>query len=138
MLFSRAYNGVSITSVGKATIVFAKAFASLESKRPSLSCRIVEVTYFALLFLIRSLNMLYLEGDTARCPSLALRQLFLSTLYHWFSATSVELYLTLSRECQSLSKVCAVELLRPPFYLYVSPYIPTLLSVEINRHPQVP
>ena len=82
--------------------------------------------------------MLYLEGDNTLCQKLALRQLFLSTLYHWVSATLDHLLLTLSRGREGLSRVCAVELLRSPFYLYVSPHIPTLLSVEIKRHSQVP
>ena len=127
LFLSRAHNGVSLASVGKASNVFAKAFASLSSSRHSPSCCTVETAYFALIFLIHSLNMLYLEGDNTLCQKLALRQLFLSTLYHWFSATSDDLLLTLSRECESLSRVCAVELLRSPFYLYVSPHIPTLL-----------
>ena len=131
-------NSVSIASVGKASIVLAKAYASLLLSPRSPLCYVVETAYFALLFLIRSLNMLYLEGDNTLCQKLALRQLFLSTLYHWFSAISDDLFLTLSHEVESLSEVCAVELLRSPFYLYVSPHIPTMLSVEINRHPQVP
>ena len=131
LFLSRAHNGVSLASVGKASNVFAKAFASLSSSRHSPSCCTVETAYFALIFLIHSLNMLYHEGDNTLCQKLALRQLFLSTLYHWFSATSDDLLLTLSRECESLSRDSAVELLRSPFYLYVSPHIPTLLSVEM-------
>ena len=75
--------------------------------------------------------MLYPEGGNTRCPTRALRQLFLSTLYHWFSATSDRLLFTLSRGRESLSRIGAVELLRSPFYLYVSPNMPTLLSVEM-------
>ena len=139
--FSRAHNGVSIASVGKASIVFAKAFHSLRSLRSSHhspSCCTVETAYFALLFLIRSLHTLYHERDNTQCPTRALRQLFLSTLYHWLSAASDELFILLSRECQSLSRIVAVELLRSLFYLCVAPHITTLLSVEINRRPQVP
>ena len=77
--------------------------------------------------------MLYLEGDNTRCPTRALRQLFLSTLYHWISATSDDLFLTLSLDRESIGGVCAVELLRSPFYLYVSLHIPTLLSDEMNH-----
>ena len=125
--FSRAHNGVSVASVGKASIVFAKAFASFRCFYRSPSCCTFETAYFALLFLIHALSMLYLEGDNTLCQKLSLRQLFLSTLYHWVSATSDHLLLTLSSSCESLSRVCALELLRSPFYLYVSPHIPTLL-----------
>ena len=86
--------------------------------------------------------MLYLEGDNARCPIHALRQLFFSALYHWFTFVSDILLFSLSDDSGNpswgLRNVVTVELLRSPFYLYVSPHIPTLLSVEINRHPQVP
>ena len=126
------HSGVSIASVGKASIVFAKTFTFLHSSPHSPSHCAVETTYFALIFLIHSLNMLYLEGDNTLCQKLALRQLFMSTLYHWFSAISDGLLLTLYKyECESLSRVCAIELLRSPFYLCVSPHIPTLLSVEM-------
>ena len=138
LFLSRAHNDVSLASVSKASIVFAKAYASLRLPPHSLrSCCTVETVYFALIFLIHSLNMLYLEGDNTLCQKLALRQLFLSRLYHWFRATSDRLPFTLSRGSEGLSRVYAVELLRSPFDLYVSPHMPTLLSVEINRHPQV-
>ena len=79
--------------------------------------------------------MLYFKGVNINTPSpaLALRQLFLSTLYHWFSATSDDLFLMLSRKRESIGGVCAVELLRSPFYLYVPLHIPTLLSDEMNH-----
>ena len=125
------HSGVSIASVGKASIVFAKTFTFLHSSPHSPSHCAVETTYFALLFLIRSSNMLYLEGDDTRCPTLALRQVFLSTLYHWLSAAMDELFLVLSRDRKSVSDIVVVELLRSPFYLCVVPYIPTLLSDEI-------
>ena len=131
LFLSRAHNGVSLASVGKASNVFAKAFASLSSSRHSPSRCTVETAYCALIFLIHSLNMLYHEGDNTRCPTRALRQLFLSTLYHWLSAASDVLFLVLSRECESLSRIVAVELLRSPFYLCVSPLIPILLSVKM-------
>ena len=134
LFLSRAHNGGSLASVGKASIVFAKAYASLRLPPHSLrSCCTVETVYFALIFLIHSLNMLYLEGDNTRCQKLALRQLFLSTLYDWFSAISDRLLFTLSYGREGLSTVCAVELLRSPFYLYVSPHIPTLPSDEMNH-----
>ena len=138
LFLSRAHNGVSVASIGKASIVLAKAYSSLCFSPRSPSCCTVETAYFALIFLIRSLNTIYLEGNNTICQKRALRQLFLSTLFHWFSATSDGLFLKLSRNCGSLSKICAVELLRSPFYLYVSPHIPSLLSVEINRHSQLP
>ena len=76
--------------------------------------------------------MLYLEGDNTRCPILALRQLFLSTFYHWFGTVSDRLFLKLSEHSESLGKVVAVELLRSPFYLCVLPRILTLLSDEMH------
>ena len=85
LFLSRAHNGVSLVSVGKASIVVAKACASLRSSQHSPFCCTAETAYFALIFLMHSLNMLYLEGDNTRCPSRALRRLFLSTLYHWLS-----------------------------------------------------
>ena len=124
---SRAHNRISIASVGIASIVFAKALFSLQSP----PCCTFETAYFALIFLIRSLNALYLEGGNTRCPTRALRQLFLSTLYHWLSTASEELLRALSVYCESLSNVFAVKLLRSPFYLYVSPHIPALLSAEM-------
>ena len=76
--------------------------------------------------------MLYLEADNLQCPTRALRQLFLYTLYHWLSSTSNNLFSTLVEgRSESLSRVVAVELLRSPFYLYVSLHMPTLLSVEM-------
>ena len=132
------HNGVSLAAVGKASIIFAQAFTSLRSSLRSPSCCTVETAYFVLVFLIRSLNMLYLEGDDTRCPTLALRQVFLSTLDHWLSATSVELFKVLSRDREGLRGIVVVELLHSPFYLCVAPHIPTLLSVEINRHSQLP
>ena len=130
IVLSRAHNGVSLTSVGKASIVFAKAYASLRLPPHSpRSCCTVETAYFALLFLMHSLNRP--ERDNTRCPTLAIHRLFFSTLYHWVSATSDQLFSTLSRKCESLSAVCALELLRSPFYLCVSPHIPMLLSVEM-------
>ena len=131
MLFSRAYNGVSIASIGKASIVFAKAFPFLRLSPHSPSHCAVETTYFALLFLIRSSNMLYLEGDDTHCPTLALRQVFLSTLYHWLSGASDELFRILTGDRESLSSVLAAELLRSPFYLCVSLHIHTIISVEM-------
>ena len=123
------HSGVSIASLGKASIVFAKAFASVRSSRRLCSYCTIDTAYFVLLFLIHSLNRL--ERDNARCQTLALRQLFLSTLYHWFSAASDELLSELSADRESLRKVVAVELLRNPFYLCVSLHIPILLSVEM-------
>ena len=135
MLFlSRAHNGISLASVGKVSIVFAKTFVSLRSPARSPSCCAVETAYFALIFLIHSLNMLYLEADNTLCQKLALRQLFLSTLYHWLNATSDDLFLMLSHECESLSRVCAVELLRSPFYLCVPPHVLTVLSTEMHYY----
>ena len=139
LFLSRAHNGVSLASVGKASIVFAKAYASLRLPPHSpRSCCTVETAYFALIFLIRSLNTLYFEGDKIRCPTITLRKLLFSTLYHWFGAASNDMLLRLSDNRKGLNRVVALELLRSPFYLYVSPHIPTLLSVETNRNPQVP
>ena len=75
--------------------------------------------------------MLYLEEDDKRCPTLALRQVFLSTLCHWLNAASENLFFELSDDSERLIKVVVVELLHSPFYLCVSPHIPTLLSDEI-------
>ena len=75
--------------------------------------------------------MLYVEGDDTRCPTLALRQVFLLTLYHWLTAASHELFLVFSGDRESLSGIVVVELLRSPFYLCVAPHILTLLSDEM-------
>ena len=131
LFLSRAHNGVSIASVGKASIVFAKAYDSFRWLLRCPSRCNIETAYFALLFLIRSLHTLYHERDNTRCPTRALRQLFLSTLYHWLSAAMDELFLVLSGDRKSVSDIVVVELLRSPFYLCVVPYIPTLLSDEI-------
>ena len=87
---------------------------------------------------MRSLNMLYLEEDNTRRPTRTLRQLFLPTLIRWLSVASNYLFRLIADNSEGLGRIIAVELLRSPFYLCVSPHIPTLHSVETNRHPQVP
>ena len=77
--------------------------------------------------------MLYLEGDTTRCPTLALRRLFLLALYHWLCTASDSLIRTLANG-RGLSKVFAVELLRSPFYLCVPPHVLTVLSTEMHYY----
>ena len=127
--FSRAHNGVSIASAGKASIVLAKSYVSFHSTQHLPSWSIVETTYFTLLFLIRSINAPYLERNNTRYPALALRILFMATLYRWFNTASNSLFLVLIYVAEGLSGAFAVELLRSPFYLCVLPYILIFFSI---------
>ena len=91
------------------------------------SC-IFEMAYFAILFLIHSINALYLKESDTQDTTPALRRLFVSTLHHWVSITSTGL-LNVAIDGGGLNRVLAVEILRGPFILCVPPNIFTFSIV---------
>ena len=83
-----------------------------------------ETAYFAILFLIHSINALYLEESDTQDTTPALRRLFVSTLHHWVSIALNGL-LNVAIGGGGLNRVLAVEILRSPFILCVPPNILT-------------
>ena len=103
------YSDVSIVATGRASIIFATAFASLQTldnsgPLPPAASSLVEILYFSIIFLIRSIviNRSKHKESNAQHAVTGLHRLFLSTLYDWFDTLSNKMLSRLSPNPQNL------------------------------------
>ena len=125
----RTYRNVSIASVGEAFVVFAKASRFHQSRviwapatcSPSdpAAWSVIETTYLTIIFLVRSINDLYLRLSSIGSATFNLHRLFLSTLLDLFDAIANNLLKYFTNDLRSLDWVLCAIMLRSPFYAYV-------------------
>ena len=129
------HSDVSIAAVGKACIVFAKAFRLLHSPVDYLSpfvpipWSVVDMVYFTSIFIVRTINILYLKEYSTPSASHSLHWIFLATLHDWFSFLSSNILGKFQFDPQSYEQALAAQLLRGIFYMYVLPHTVTTSTI---------
>ena len=133
-LLYRSYRDVSIVTVIKVYVVLAKAFRffryNFPLNHPPWAYSLAETAYFAVIFLISSMNALYHRLTHAH----GLHHLFLTTLYHLLNALLSYLIFTASDNLEGLLKVSVAGLLRGPFYMCVPTLTLIAFAIEIFHY----
>ena len=131
-VLSREYSDVSITAAMKAFVTLSKASRFLKTvcaENHPWPCNIVEIAYFAVIFLIRSIHSLCFRVTSAR----SLHRPFMSSFYQLVHKLSSYLIKSMPIRKGGLNQVLAAELLCAPFYMCVSSHSVVIFAV-VTRH----